>query len=448
MNVRHDSRVWYKILTGIFLVVLCIGSAVGILTPAGLGWDFANFYDAGRRVAAGQIEDLYDPTTKISGEDPQGVLDFWGTPVSAWLYAPLSLFAPETALIVFKVQNTIAYFGALTVLFVFNRRFFVERGETGHWKFAALFVGASLLYQPFWTVYRVGGQTTPFVFLLLTIALVAHTRHRVYVSAGCVLLAGMIKPAFMPCLVFLLCVSGFQFLVATVVVSCVVGLVSLGVMGWDVHLEFLMKMMTGAGTTYPWYFNSSIYILGEHLRLLAVEQNPTSGLGAIMGGINAAVKFLVVVMFGMIIMKSRSQEWMESGRRHFHFLMAVLFALLIGQTIWEHYLAMLFLPLAYLIASKHRLSRGSQLLIAGMIFLAVGQNLIVTHFLQETFQFESLVSLVLVCLFKSAPLLMMIWFLVRHYRELFLSYRTSDWDRGTSDSERTRPLTESAYPAE
>ena len=85
-------------------------------------------------------------------------------------------------------------------------------------------------------------------------------------------------------------------------------------MGWDVHLEFLLKVLKGAGTTYPWYFNSSIYILTEHLRLLALEQHPSGVLGPILGGVNTVIKLAIVVMFVMFIMKSRSQLWTHSGR--------------------------------------------------------------------------------------------------------------------------------------
>src|SRR2546425_142205 len=84
-----DSARIYRTLTAIVLAMLAIGCLVGILVPAGPGWDFANFYDTGARVAAGQIGDLYDPFTEIAGKPPQGTMGFWGTPISAWLYWPL-----------------------------------------------------------------------------------------------------------------------------------------------------------------------------------------------------------------------------------------------------------------------------------------------------------------------------------------------------------------------
>ena len=89
------SQRTYQLVTWVFLAILLCGAIIGIVVPAGLGWDFANFYDTGRRVAAGQIQDLYNPKSLINGEQPQGTLAFWGTPISAWLYVPLSWLPPR-----------------------------------------------------------------------------------------------------------------------------------------------------------------------------------------------------------------------------------------------------------------------------------------------------------------------------------------------------------------
>jgi hypothetical protein len=54
----------YQWLTALFLLLLALGCVIAILTPAGIGWDFANFYDTGRRVAAGEIHNIYGSTPK------------------------------------------------------------------------------------------------------------------------------------------------------------------------------------------------------------------------------------------------------------------------------------------------------------------------------------------------------------------------------------------------
>lgn len=169
-----------KVLVG--LIVL--GCLAGVVTPAGIGWDFANFYDTGRRVAAGQLADIYDATTPIAGEQPSTELDFFGTPLSALLYAPLALFGPQAALVVFKLECTLAMWAGLYLLYRFTRRT-ADPEVVASGRLLALFAGAALLFQPFWTIYRVGGQSMPTVFLLLVAGLVAHVRGNVKASSLC-----------------------------------------------------------------------------------------------------------------------------------------------------------------------------------------------------------------------------------------------------------------------
>ncbi|MGH9901000.1 MAG: glycosyltransferase 87 family protein, partial [Pyrinomonadaceae bacterium] len=238
-------------LTALFLLLLLAGATAGVVVPAGPGWDFANFYDTGRRVAAGQVTDIYDPETLIDGERPQGDMRFWGTPVSALLYAPLGYLQPLTALAVFKIQNTLALFAALVLLYLHNRKF-VDDTPEAQWRFAALFAFLCLVFQPFWTIYRVGGQTTPTVFLLLVLGLLCHARSKVFLSALCVVAAVLIKPAFVTVLALLALISGLRFAGGTAVVLLASGLVSLATVGWAVHEDFLTLMLKGTSAPFPW----------------------------------------------------------------------------------------------------------------------------------------------------------------------------------------------------
>ena len=422
----HDCWI-YKRLTALFLLLLTVGCIIGILTPAGIGWDFANFYDTGRRIAVGQIYDIYKADSLIGGESPQGVLSFWGAPLSAWLYVPLSWFSPETALIIFKIQNTLAYFVALGLLYFFNRQF-VEESPLAQWQFATLFVGMCLLYQPFWTVYRVGGQTTPTVFLLFSLALVAYTHSYFSISAVCLVSAAMIKPAFGIFLILLLCVSGIRFFGTMVAVLCIAGISSLVVMGWDIHVEFLLKMLNGVKIIWPWYYSSSLFITLEHLRVLSEEGGSSFIPALVFDLINAAMKIGMLGLFFVLIRKSQSTKQSAPSRKHFLFLIAISFTLFLSQTVWEHYLAMLFLPLAYCLAVHRYFSSQAFSLIIGIVLLSIGQNLIVIHGLQHLFTFDSVLELVLICLFKSAPLILMLIFLIRFHQTLFNSYQDNRWD--------------------
>ncbi|MHC4594399.1 MAG: glycosyltransferase 87 family protein [Planctomycetota bacterium] len=412
----------------LFILLILIGSIIGILVPAGLGWDFANFYDAGRRAAAGQINDLYEPESLIGGEQPQGHMAFWGTPLSVFMYVPLSWFSPESALTIFKIQNTIVYFTAFLVLFIFNRKFVVN-SYIKQWRFTAVFVFLCLIYQPFWTVYRVGGQTTPTVLLLFSLALVAHTKARFILSSLLLVIAVMIKPAFITALVFLICVSGLRFFASTVAFLLLTGLTSIVVMGWSINQEFISRMLQGATATYPWYYNSSLYIFIEHLRLLAQSGSDSLLHSALFPLSFIIIKALIVGTFIFIFLKSRTQALSQEAKNHFHFLMGVVFFLLISQTIWEHYLSVLFLLLIYVVASYEKFSRGAITLIGGILFLAIGQNLIFINFLRYQFSFDTIPAILFICLLKSGPLILTLLFLWRHHGELFQSYGSQVWVR-------------------
>jgi len=128
--------------------------------------------------------------------------------------------------------------------------------------------------------------------------------------------------------------------------------------------------------------------------------------------------------------RSRTQPWAPAARRHFDFLMAVSFCLLLSQTVWEHYLAALFLPLAYLVAVRHRLGRSASALIWAVFAFAVWQNLILVNMLRDSFRWESFAGVLAGGLLKSGPLLLFLILLVRYRDAVGATYALPVW--GTS----------------
>ena len=417
----------YHRLTLLFIGLLVLGTTVGIIVPAGPGWDFANFYDAGSKVAAGQIQDLYNPHSLIRGSKAQGVLQFFGTPISALFYAPLSYFSPGAALVVFKIQNTVAYFVALFLLY-FHCRKFVEGSPIAQSAFAATFAFVSLIYQPFWTVYRVGGQSMPTVFLLLTVALLCHTAGRLLWSALCLVLVVLIKPAFLTVLAFLAVASGVRFFCYSAGIIAFAGLFSIALMGWKIHLAFLTALGTASNTFYPWFYNSSVYVLIDNLRIFwgaqsAVELRSVFSLSAM------AVRVLLGLIVIYLVVKGRRTALSMPARRHFNFCMAISFCLFLAPVVWEHYLSALFLPLAYVVASRRHFSGRAMVVIGSIFFIAVWQNLILINFLRYNFVWDTLLELLFVGLLKSAPLLLFLFFLLRYKTALLQSYSAPAWRR-------------------
>jgi hypothetical protein len=401
-----DDIMLSRRLTILFVALIGAGCLAGVVVPAGIGWDFANFYDAGRRVATGAVSDLYQPAGQIAGAPPQGSTGFFGTPISAALYTPMAGLSPGAALVWFKIANVAAFFAAFWMLFRFYRAF-QPASVAAMWRFAAMFSGFCLVFQPFWTVFRVGGQTTPFVFLLLSSGLLAHTRGRLTASAICVVVSTLIKPALAPMLLFLMCVSGWPFFGAAVLALLVAGAASLFWLGWPVHAQFLTLMRESGQTTWAWYYNSSIYIVVSNIRV-----------SFLIYGIQAAVAGAVA----WLTWQGHQRAWTAAPRRHFDFLMSVLLFVLVTRTLWEHYLSLLFLPLIYVVATREQFSRRALVLVIAIAGLSVFQNLVFTMWLRGAFTFSSPSALVAVTIFKSSPLLLTLLFFVRHHREWLRSF--------------------------
>lgn len=428
LNQGQDTYRLYRRLTVLCLLFLLVGAIVGIIVPAGPGWDFANFYDTGRRIAAGQIADLYRPDSLIGGKLPQGNLGFYGSPISALLYTPLSYFSPLWAMAIFKIQNTLACFAALALLYLHNRRF-VESTPEAQWRFAALFAFLSLIYQPFWTIYRVGGQATPTVFLLLSLALVGHMKSRFWLSAAFLVAAILIKPAFVFILIPLIFISGWRFARNVMVISALLGVVSLLTLGWEIHEEFLRVMLRGNREVYSWFYNSSLYVVAENLKLMEASVGGRGRWSIALEAGPIAVKLVVLATFIRLLWQGRALKPLEA-RRHFDFLMASVFSLLMLQTVWEHYLSILFLPLAYVVAARRYFSFESLVLVGSVFALAIWQNLILINFLRAHFIFDSTIELALIGLFKSGPLLLTLIFLWWRSKEFFRSYSAPAWVGG------------------
>lgn len=421
-----SSAIRQRILTSAVVFLIVVGCIVGVAVPAGLGWDFANFYDAGHRVVAGQITDIYHQERLIEGRPTQGHMRFWGAPFSSALFAPLALMRPEVALVAFKLENILALGVALALLYRHCRRF-IGSDPRRIAAFTSLFAALCLVYQPFWTIFRVGGQSTPTVLLLLVAALLCYIDARFLIAAFLLIGATMIKPTLVVLLVFLAAVSGWPFVMALIAGGIGLGALSVALMGWPVHLEFVRVLIEGSQLSRPWQFNSSLYVPIENVRLLffapAAAPRATTALVAL----TWSVKLAVVLMFAIIVRTSRRQEWPVRARRHFEFLMGVSFWLLVSQTIWEHYLEMLFIPLIYIVAVRRWFPPAAHYLLAAIFVLCLGQNLVLVQWLDARLDIRSVAGLLAIGLVKAGPLILTLILLWRYRASLFAAYTAPEW---------------------
>jgi hypothetical protein len=97
--------------------------------------------------------------------------------------------------------------------------------------------------------------------------------------------------------------------------------------------------------------------------------------------------------------------------------------------VWEHYLALLFPLLIYVVAARGHFSPPAIAVVALIFVLSVGQNLILINWVRYGFQIDSLPELVGVALVKSAPLLLTMVLLWRHAGELLQSHAAPAWSR-------------------
>ena len=404
--------------TSVFIVAIVIGCTIGIIVPAGLGWDFANFYDAGRRIVAGQAANLYSPLSAIAGQPPQGSTGFFGTPLSACFYVPLAFFSAKTALILFKIENVLALAAVFILLLKFYRRF--VGGPLEQSWFTAIFSFLFLMYQPFWTIFRVGGQTTPTMFLILSAGLIAHTRGQFWWSALSVVLAALIKPSFAPAVVFIALISEWAFTWRMTVLWMIAAALSLLLLGWPVHVSFVKQMVESLGWVYSWYYNSSIYVWLDILR----SHTPLAIV------LTYALKTVVVLVLAWFAWQARRATWTHGARRHLCFLLMMVFYLVFSPTVYEHYLSLLFPLLIFIVASASSFSRQALTLVATIFAFSVAQNLILINWVRYGFNIDSLPELLFVALVKGAPLLLTMVLLWRHRGEVLQSHAAPAWGRG------------------
>ena len=423
-------RIWVALILG-------AGIAAGILVPAGPGWDFANFYDAGHKVLAGQIQDLYNADAPIDGKAPEGHLAYYGTPLSALLLAPLAWMPPGVAMLVFKIQGTIAMLIGLWLLYSANLPF-AEKAGLGDLRYSTAFLAAALLFQPFWTIYRVGGQTTPTVFLGFVLALICITSDRPLAAAVCMVAAVAIKPAFALMFGLLAVLAGLRFLAFAVATGLATAALSVLAMGWSIHQRFLEHL--GAGKISPWVYNSSISSVFDTFR----AENPVWNVAAL------GTRLLTAGLVFMVLLRGRKQIAFAAARQHFLFLLATVFGLLLMPVVWEHYLSVLFIPMAFFLAMLPRLGSPEKRLVASICILCCTQNLILSLWLYDHLSGSGGLVQIAAGVWKSAPLVLFTGFLYLHGERLAGMYKLDpDLWRGVgsrTDCRTSSPALEQAVP--
>ncbi|MEJ7712603.1 MAG: glycosyltransferase family 87 protein [Pyrinomonadaceae bacterium] len=368
------------------LLVLRVG--VSVCSGAGIGWDFVNYYRTGSRIFNGQKEKLYRESLTVSSsfglltseqvnkkptvdhqreagekieEDLSGYV---GLPISAYVFAPLGAFSPSYALLIFKAQCAVLLADALFILYpAFSN---AASGTLRKDLILPLYLVVCLFYEPFWFVFSVGGQATPLNLLLFVLCHRFYVQDRLAWAALFLSLGILIKPFFVLTVLVFIFARDFRFLRNLIVLLTVEIVLSIALLGWPLHLEWLTVMQKVASySSETWWNNSAIF--GSLYNYWCVLQGtglaPAGEMHGPILGLVVAFKFLLVVMFFRMVQNTKRQNLEPQQQRHHIVSLAILFALLFSNIVWPHYLAFLCVPLFFLLIHSRRLPKFGEILI-------------------------------------------------------------------------------------
>jgi phosphoglycerol transferase MdoB-like AlkP superfamily enzyme len=133
-----------------------------------------------------------------------------------------------------------------------------------------------------------------------------------------------------------------------------------------------------------------------------------------------ALRLGAAALVFIVWIQGRKRIRSEKARQHFLFMTALVFGLLLMPVVWEHYLAVLFIPVAYLLANLAQLSRVQERLLLLICLFCGTQNLILILWLNAHMDATVLWVSILAGLLKSAPLILFT-LLVWRYRESWIA---------------------------
>jgi Glycosyltransferase family 87 len=390
----------------------------GTLRPWGIGLDFANFYDAGSKAALGEFAGLYDSQSLIGGKPPLSNMAFFSAPITSYLYAPMASLPPKSAVLLFKLVGTASMVIGLVLLYRQSRAV----ATVGDPDLFALFAVAAFLFQPFWTIYRVGGQTTPVVFLLLVIAHGLFLRARGTAAALVLAAAVLVKPAFAPLAVLVFVMADNRFRLTALAAGVLVGALSLAMFGWALHMAFLDRIASESSSLLePWKNSSPFSWIGAAFTppgdyAVKTTASPT---------LTRAVLALRVVTALALLWTLRWQlrrPLAVAARRHAVYVTGLLLIVVLSPVIWAHYLTILFIPVAFLIAGRDALGRGVQIALGVAVAMSLFQNLIFSRQMEDLTGFDQWSEIVAIAAIRSAPALLIvcIWLFGRQSIARFL----------------------------
>jgi hypothetical protein len=307
-NVSPDSRGKQTFLAGLQLANVSVIEllavalvAVEVLARFAVGWDFRALYQAGH-------EYLHLHSPYISGSLAQLTSRenfVYPLPIGA-IFAPVSLIPYHVAAVVFAIASAASLALSLWILRVRDWRCY-----------AAALIGIPAIEG------AMLGTLSPMLALLL--ALLWRFRDRSRVAIPVVALLVLAKLFLWPLVVWLLITRRFRVAAASVAV-CVAAV-----------LVFSLPVGLGSLTHYPALLKSlSSFEAHESLSLLSLGQGLS---GSYLVGLATAAAAGVALVCGMVNAARHGDEVRA-------FALSIVASLAMSPIVWNHYLVLLFVPLA------------------------------------------------------------------------------------------------------
>lgn len=382
------------------ILALCLW---GLMTPWGLGLDFANFYDIGHKVRLGEYATLYERMAQIGGEKPLGNMKYMSPPITGWFFTPLSLMTPHVATFWLKLAGVLSALGGLVLLYR-QVRPLADRPE----EFFALFWIAAALWQPLWTFMRVGGQTTPIIFLLLVIGHATYLRRQMAATALIFSFIVLLKPVFAPIAILLFVTSGNSFRMTAICTAAASIVLSLWIFGWGPHGDFLRALgAQGDRLLEPWMNSSPVSWIVP--LLIGVDDYGTGAVLAAPAAILISILRFALAAVAIAVMVGHLRSPLpDRARLHLIYATGLLLVIVLSPVIWAHYLMILFPLIAVLIACRSLMPGWGRVLLAAMLILGVFQSFIIMRQLQIRLGFDNAGEVVVFSLLKSLPAILLL----------------------------------------
>jgi len=320
-------------LTALLFFLLGARAVAAVTSDAGIGWDFSNYFRAAREIFQGHEENFFRV-------DP--LYAYFGFPGTIYLIAPIGGLNERDALFAFKSLCAACLTGALWLFYPLFR--YATRESLTASRALQAYVLVILLYAPLWFIFTAGGQMSAPCLLLLVVFLRLYMSGRLSPAALPLALCILIKPFFAPVAIVFLMAREWQLLFRLGVWISAMAILSLGLLGWEAHVQWLHVIQLGAkGYIEPWWNNSSLWNLFDTIWLV-VSTGDTKVNGLLLnpwGQFAAAGRLLTIPLFYLAIARGDLRTMRQSARRLVLTFMAILFCLLQSAIVWPHYLVFL-----------------------------------------------------------------------------------------------------------